>query len=136
MAKYIYPAVFTNDKDGGYSISFPDLESCYTDGDDLQDAYDMASDVLCLTLYKMEESNKAIPEPSNVKSLKVHSDSFISLISVDTLEYRKLYDSKAVKKTLTIPSWMNTMAENAGINFSATLQRALTEELDLEPPQL
>lgn len=131
MAKYIYPAVFTNDKDGGYSINFPDLESCYTDGDDLQDAYDMANDVLCLMLYQLEESKKTIPKPSNVKDIKVKNDSFVTLISVDTLEYRKLYDSKAVKKTLTIPSWMNTMAESAGINFSATLQRALIEDLHL-----
>ena len=131
MAKYIYPAVFIKDKDGGYSINFPDIEGCYTDGDDLQDAYDMASDVLCLMLYHLEESGEAIPKPTEIKVIETDNDSFVTLISADTLEYRKFYDNKAVKKTLTIPSWMNTMAEKEGINFSASLQRALTEDLHL-----
>ena len=54
---------------------------------------------------------------------------FVSLVTCDTLEYRKYYDNKAVKKTLTIPAWLNTMAEREGINFSAVLQSALKKEL-------
>ena len=131
MAKYIYPAVFTNEDDGGYSIYFPDIEGCYTNGDDLQDAHDMANDVLCLMLYQLEESGESIPKPTEIKNIETDNDSFVTLISADTIEYRKFYDNKAVKKTLTIPSWMNTMAEKAGINFSASLQRALSEDLHL-----
>ena len=130
MAKYIYPAVFA--KDGAvYTVSFPDLESCYTQGDDLQDAYDMASDVLCLTLYNLEESGTAIPAASNVNSVPHAPDEFVSIVACDTLEYRKLYDNRAVKKTLTIPAWLNTMSERAGLNFSAILQNALKQELKI-----
>ena len=130
MAKYIYPAVFA--KDGAvYTVRFPDLESCYTQGDDLQDAYDMASDVLCLTLYNLEESGTAIPAASNVNSVPHAPDEFVSIVACDTLEYRKLYDNRAVKKTLTIPAWLNTMSERAGINFSAVLQNALKKELKI-----
>lgn len=128
MAKYIYPAVFTNDGDC-VSVNFPDLESCYTQGDDLQDAYDMAEDVMCLTLYNLEESDKAAPKASDISAIKVGAGSFVSLVTCDTVEYRKFFDSKAVKKTLTIPSWLNTMAEREEINFSAVLQRALKAEL-------
>ena len=129
MAKYLYPAIFTPEKEGGYTVIFPDLKNCYTQGDDLQDAYEMAKDVLCLTLYHMEEEKINIPSASNPKDIKVPEDSIISLISADTLEYRRFYDKKAVKKTLTIPAWLDKMAERENINFSQVLQEALKEKL-------
>lgn len=130
MAKYIYPAVFA--KDGAfYTVEFPDLESCYTQGDSLQDAYEMAADVLCLTLYRLEEEGKEIPAPSEVSMVKTEGEAFVSLVACDTLEYRKYYDSRAVKKTLTIPAWLNALSERAGINFSAVLQAALKTELHI-----
>ncbi len=130
MAKYVYPAVFT--KEGGvYSVIFPDLESCYTQGDSVQDAFDMASDVLCLTLYELEENKKTIPAPSDPGKLKTQKSEFVALVSCDTLEYRRFFDNRAVKKTLTIPAWLNTMSEREGVNFSAILQRALKAELKI-----
>lgn len=129
--KYIYPAVFTKDGDF-YIVKFPDIEGCYTQGETLSEAVEMAEDALCLMLYDYEEEGKKIPEPSDIKKIKVSSnDDFVSLVSCDTLEYRKFYDNKAVKKTLTIPSWLNTMSEKDGINFSAVLQNALKKELHI-----
>lgn len=130
MAKYIYPAVFSKE-DELYSVTFPDLECCYTQGDSVQDAFDMAQDVLCLTLYGMEERKEAIPAPSDIGDVKAPAGGFVSLVSCDTVEYRKFYDNKAVKKTLTIPSWLNAMSEREGVNFSAVLQRALKAELHI-----
>lgn len=132
MSKYIYPAIFKEEENGMYSIIFPDLESCYTQGENLQDAYEMAEDVLCLTLYGLEEEGKDIPLPSNIKSFDCGKGDFVSLIMADTLEYRKLYNNKAVKKTLTIPAWLNTMAEKENVNFSACLQKAIKEYLNIE----
>lgn len=130
MAKYIYPAIFA--KDGSfYTVRFPDLESCYTQGEDLQDAYEMASDVLCLTLYDLEEENAMIPPASGTTEIKTEKDEFVSLVACDTLEYRKHFDNRAVKKTLSIPAWLNTMSEREGINFSAVLQTALKNELHI-----
>lgn len=131
MAKYIYPAIFTQENNNGYSVHFPDLESCYTQGDDLQDAMEMAQDILCLTLYNLEKDNKDIPAPSTPTEISVCENSFISLIIADTLEYRKFYDNKAVKKTLTIPNWLNELAIQNNINFSNVLQNALMEEMHL-----
>lgn len=129
--KYIYPAVFTKDGDF-YIVKFPDIEGCYTQGETLSEAVEMAEDALCLMLYDYEEEDKKIPEPSDIKKIKVSSnDDFVSLVSCDTLEYRKFYDNKAVKKTLTIPSWLNTMSEKEGINFSSVLQNALKKELHI-----
>lgn len=130
MAKYIYPAIFA--KEGNlYTVRFPDLDSCYTQGEDLQDACEMAADVLCLTLYNLEEEKAAIPPASEIRQLTPQMGEFTSLVSCDTLEYRKFYDNRAVKKTLTIPAWLNTMSEREGINFSAVLQAALKAELNL-----
>ena len=104
MAKYLFPAVFTKENNGQYSVNFPDIQQCYTCGDDLQDAFDMAQDVLCMRLYDMEESGETIPLPSAVQSVSVGDNEIVSLIGCDTIEYRRLNDNKAVKKTLTIPS--------------------------------
>lgn len=132
MAKYVFPAIFTQDADG-YSVRFPDLHNCFTSGEDLPDALDMASDVLCLTLYDMEQASKEIPQASPISDVQkaIDSGEFVSLISCDTVEYRKFYDNRAVKKTLSIPSWLNDMAERAGINFSGTLQEALKSRLGI-----
>lgn len=130
MSKYIYPAIFK--QDGKFlTVSFPDFESCYTQGDNIADAFDAAADILCLTLYNLENSDGKIPKPSDIKSIKTSKNEFASLVDCDTMEYRKFFDNKAVKKTLTIPSWLNTISEKQGINFSAVLQEALKEKLKL-----
>ena len=87
MAKYIYPAVFTPE-DGGYSINFPDFESCYTSADTLEEGLHMANDVLCLTIYDMEESGQSVPRPSKITDVKTNGDEFTTLIECDTLAYQ------------------------------------------------
>ena len=131
MAKYIYPAVFEKEDDQ-YSISFPDLPNCFTQGEDLQDALEMAQDALCLVLYHMEKDGKEIPAATDIKKIEVSDNAFVTLIDCDTFEYEKFYKSKAVKKTLTIPEWLNDMAVKENINFSNVLQNALMEQLNVK----
>lgn len=132
MARYVYPAIFTQEEDG-YAIRFPDLKNCFTDADNLNEAMQMASDVLCLTLYGLEQNEEPIPPASDMRDVDCKTDSgeFVTLIACDTVEYRRFFDNRAVKKTLTIPSWLNDMAERAGINFSGTLQEALMRKLNV-----
>ena len=127
--RYVYPAIFTPE-DGAYSVFFPDLEIA-TSGETLVEAMDMAQDALCLTIYDLEERKEAIPAACAITGISCTPGSFTSLIECDTMEYRRYYDSKAVKKTLSIPAWLNTMAEKEDINFSAVLQKALKNELNL-----
>ena len=129
--KYAYPAIFTKEKTG-YSVVFPDIEGCSTCGDTLPDAMEMAEDALSLMLYDYEEEGDDIPEPSDIHSIHAEEGAIVSLVRCDTIEYRKLYDGRAVKKTLTIPNWMNTMAERAGVNFSTVLQNALKQQLNIQ----
>jgi len=130
--KYVYPAIFTPE-DSGISVRFPDIHNCFTSGEDLADAMEMAEDVLCMMLYDLEEAGKETPAASSVAEAQalVEEGEYVSLIACDTIEYRKFHDNRAVKKTLSIPSWLNDMAERAGVNFSGTLQEALKRQLNI-----
>lgn len=127
--KYVYPAVFQKE-DCGYSVVFPDLDIA-TSGETLIEAMDMARDALCLMLYDIEENQGTIPQATDIAKVDCKENEFISLIECDTLEYRKFFNKRAVKKTLSIPAWLNSMAEREEINFSSVLQKALREELNI-----
>ena len=130
MAKYIYPAVFTPEENG-YFIIFPDFDSCYTQGNDIADGIHMAEDVLSLMLTHLEDKHQEIPKPSAINDLKTESDAFATYILCDTTIYRRLMNKTAVKKTLSIPSWLNDSAVAAGLNFSQVLQDALKQQLNI-----
>ena len=130
--KYTYTAVFTPEENGLYSVKFPDLQGWYTSGDDMADAIHMAQDVLNLTLYDLEQDKKPIPKASKPKDIKITGEQFTSVIAVDTETYRRFYENKSIKKTLTIPMWLNERAERANINFSGILQEALKAHLHIQ----
>ncbi len=125
--KYVYPAVFTPEENGQFTVNFPDLESCYTCGDDLVDALYMAEDVLAMTLVSYENNSTPIPTPS--KKLSLEDGEFQNFIVCDTDSYRKKNMNRAIKKTLTIPEWLNEKVLAQGINFSQVLQEALLEKV-------
>lgn len=131
MSKYAYPAVFTLEEDGTYSIIFPDLEGCYTCGDSLEDGIEMAEDALALTLYGYEKEGREIPRASVPTAITVSENEFVNFIACDTMAYRKMYNNKAVKKTLTIPEWLNEAATSMGLNFSQVLQEALISKIQM-----
>ncbi|MBO4496789.1 MAG: type II toxin-antitoxin system HicB family antitoxin [Lachnospiraceae bacterium] len=128
--KYIYPAVFSPE-DPGYSVEFPDLPGCCTCGDSLEESLSMAKDALSLFLVELEDEKQDIPEPSSIKSLSLEGNRFASLINVDTTIYRQTLSNVAVKKTLSIPQWLNQAAIANGINFSQVLQDALKQKLNM-----
>lgn len=126
--KYVYPAIFEFENEK-YYVSVPDLSGCHTVGDNLQDAIEMARDAIEMWLCIAEDRKEDIPQPTlDLKTEK----GFVSMIDADTTLYRKMTDNKAVKKTLSIPSWLNAQAELAGVNFSAILQEALIEKLNIQ----
>lgn len=130
MPKYVYPAIFhPNADDGSITVKVPDLPGCITEGKDLADAIFMAGDAMSMWLWVQEDYNVQIPAPTQPP--EVTSPEFVNYVYADTDEYRRKHDSRAVKKTLSIPSWLNTQAERAGVNFSQVLQEALKERLHL-----
>ena len=131
MAKYVYPAVFTPEEEGRYSVFFPDLEGCYTCGDNLQDAMFMANDVLAFVLYDYESEGREIPKPSRAENIERSTEEFVNYVACDTIEYARMHDNKAIKKTLTIPQWLNDAALRKNINFSQVLQEALMQKINM-----
>ena len=129
--KYVYPALFHTEDDGIFFISFPDLDGCFTQGRSIAEGMDMAADALDLVLWHMEEGRMPIPEPSPLQKLNVEHGDFLTLIGADTLAYRKQHDTKAVRKNLSIPRWLDTLATERNINFSNILQNALMRELGI-----
>lgn len=133
----MYPACFYKEKEGGYSVIFPVL-GIATCGDNLNEAMNMAVDCLAGYLYELKISKAPIPEPPALESIDVNSEydeyesAFVNMVTVDVEEYAKKHFEKSVKKTLTIPSWLNDLAVENGINFSQVLQMALKEQLHIQ----
>lgn len=127
--KYVYPAVFEEAEEGGYIVTVPDVPCTFTQGDDMADAIFMAEDVLAMMLADYEDSKKTVPPASDIKEMEKTSNGVVSYVMADTDEWRKSVDNRAIKKTLSIPSWLNKKAEKASINFSQTLQEALCQKL-------
>jgi len=131
MDKYIFPAVFESDGKGGYTVTFPDLPGCITEGDTLEEALYMAKEALELFIYNLEEDNEPIPEPTPPEKIKVPEGAFVTLIEAYMPPVRDEMANKSVKKTVTLPRWLNEAAEKANINFSQVLQYALKERLNI-----
>ena len=124
----VFPAIFTFDGKC-YNVDFIDLKGCSTFGNSIQNAYEMAQDAMGLFLDDLIN----FPKPTlNLEKIHLDKNQFISFVSIDMEEYRKKFNNKAVKKTLTIPAWLNNLAEKNGINFSQILQEALKEKLDID----
>lgn len=134
-----YPACFFKEE-SGYSVIFPDLNWLATCGDTMEEALNMAIDCLAGYLYELQRENEAFPAPSGIneidmtlitKELGINTDeAFINMITVDVSEYAKTHFEKSVKKTLTIPAWLNKAALERNINFSQVLQEALLQKIN------
>lgn len=121
---FVYPAIF-HKEDDSYWVEFPDLEGCHTYGSSINETMEAAQEALAAYLLTLLEQEKVIAVPSDISAIHV-DDGFSSLVSCDINQYK---DTKAVKKTLTIPSWLNDRAVSMGINFSQVLQEALLSKI-------
>lgn len=120
-----YPAIFTQGEKY-ITVTFPDVPAAITQGENLQEAYDMAIEALGLVL----EDYNTYPEASDVAELqKENPNSTIVLVSIDMLAYKKKYQSNKVRKNVTIPQWLNDLAESQHVNFSQVLTEALELKL-------
>ncbi len=130
--KYVYPACFYPEENGQYSVIFPDLGDIATYGNDLEDAISMASDLLCTWVLECKKDKEALPNPSDIRKMRPDVDGAFANLIVADIEAYMAKNNRAVKKTLTIPVWLNDIAEKEGVNFSQVLQNALKEKLNVE----
>ena len=126
--KYVYPAILYEDE-GKVGVTVPDLPGCHTFGNDRAEALFMAKDAIEMWLWDAENKQEKIPGAS--ESLSLEPGEILTLVAADTDEYRQANETRAVKKTLSIPSWLNYQAEKANAPFSQILQQGLKEYLHI-----
>lgn len=128
--KYTYSAVFEPIEDGsGFYARVPDLPSCITTGRSLEDAIEQITDAASVWLVTAEDEDLPISAPTAQAALPHDAGSIYSLIQVDTLSYRSLTDTRAVRKNVSLPAWLANMADKRGINCSQVLQEGLRARL-------
>ena len=132
MSKISYPAIF-HEEDNSYWVEFPDLEGCFSSGETIEEAFENAKEALGLYLDRDDDTyNRIINKPSSIKDVCLRNpSSVVMFVEYDSLEYAKKYKTKAVKKTLSIPEWLNDLAIKENVNFSSVLQEALVKKLHI-----
>ena len=126
----VYPVIFHKSIEGGYVVVFPDFDYGATEGKTLEEAIEMAEDAIAMMLAHYEDHRQQIPKPSDISKIKI-KNGFVNYVIADTDAWRKQFSEKAIKKTVTIPAWLNYKAEEAGVNFSQELQNALKQRLQI-----
>lgn len=130
MDKLYYPATMHPEDDGGYSVWLSDISGCCSQGNTIAEAVENIKEGFGLYCEEAEEGNFILPVPSAPDQVPLESGEFVVLVEFSPGEYLKARSTKAVKKTLSIPAWLNSMAEAQQLNFSAVLQSALVERLN------
>ena len=131
MDKLYYPATIHPEDDGRYSIWLSDISGCCSQGATLAEAVENIKDGLGLYYEEAEEGNLVLPVPSAPDKVPLEPGEFVVIVEFSPSEYLKTGSTKTVQKTLSIPAWLNNMAEARQINFSAVLQSALVERLNM-----
>ena len=121
--EYVYPAIFHRNEDGSYTIIYPDLPGCISEGKNLVNAMYMAQSALTQWIGYLADKKHEIPDASPVKKIKTSKGDFVNLIRAE------VKDAKAVKRTVSIPKWMDEKVAQSGLSLSRVLQDALQERL-------
>jgi predicted RNase H-like HicB family nuclease len=133
--KLVYPAVFYPGESGAFAVEFPDLPGCVSGGQDISEAIEMAQDAACGWIVNEVERGKPIPRPSAHGDIHPDPDEpggFVNLIVLDMDAFAAKYGKRAVRKNLTIPAYLATAADKRNINYSAVIQSALMQILELK----
>ena len=129
--KYIYTATFIPNENGTkYYCRVPDLPGCITTGDSLEDAIEMITDAASGWLVVAEDEGNDIQTATPQHELNIPEKTICSIIRIDTFAYRAATDTKAVRKNVSLPAWMATLAEKRGVNCSQVLQDGLMQLLN------
>lgn len=123
LQEYVYPAVFHTNDDGTYTIIFPDLPGCISEGKSLGNAMKMAEAALAQWIEYLKDNKEEIPASSNLQSVELNDNEFVNFIRAD------IKDNRAVKRTISLPRWMDEQAAEAGLSLSKILQEALSKRL-------
>jgi predicted RNase H-like HicB family nuclease len=121
--EYVYPAIFHKNDDGSYTIMYPDLSGCISEGKNLANAMYMAQSALTQWIDYLADHKQKIPKASEPGDISVEPGELVNLIRAE------VKDGRAVKRTVSIPKWMDEKVAQSGLSLSRILQEALTERL-------
>ena len=121
--EYVYPAIFHKNEDESYTIIYPDLPGCISEGKNLGNAMYMAQSALAQWIRYLADKKQEIPQASSVEDVKTSNGEFVNLICAE------VQDGRAVKRTVSIPKWMDDKVVQSGLSLSRVLQDALSERL-------
>jgi len=121
---YIYPAIFSSNENGSYTITYPDLPGCISEGKNLSNAIDMAQEALSQWLEYLVSEKQVIPSASEIKDIEVSKKEFANLIRIN------LRDERAVKRTVSLPRWMDEKVSEEGWSLSRVLQDAIAQKVN------
>lgn len=123
-----YPAIFTLEYNK-YWVEFIDLKGCFSEGNSLPEAMENSKEAMGLFLEDLDIFPNCT---TDIKKFKLNDNQMISFVSIDLAEHKRKYENKSIKKTLSIPAWLNTLAEKENVNFSQILQNALKDYLNID----
>lgn len=123
MKEYVYPALFHANDDGSYTITFPDLPGCISERKSIANAMYMAQSALTQWVEYMADKNLSLPAASAISDISTTQNEFVNLIRVE------IKDTRAVRRTVSIPKWMDDLVSESGLSLSRVLQDALRERL-------
>lgn len=121
--QYVYPAIFHANDDGSYTITYPDLPGCISEGKSLENAIYMAQAALTEWIEYLHDRKLDLPHASRLKAIPINEPEFINLVRAD------IKDDRAVRRTVSLPKWMDDEVVSAGLSLSRVLQEALTQKL-------
>lgn len=124
--KLLYPAIFTpfGDREG-YTVEFPDLPGCVTEGDSLLEAIEMGTDAACGWILGEIEDGNTFPSASTANTIKADDDCLVNTLVLDISAYSERYSDKAIRRNITIPAWMDTFAQKNHLSLSKVLQDSI-----------
>ena len=122
---YVYPVVFSKESDGSYCVFAPDLPGCVTEARDYAEGIEKIRSGICGMLYVMERDKMQIPEASEPTEIEREEGDFVSLVDADLFEYKRRIGTRAVRRTISVPEYLDDMASRAGVSLSQGTQDAL-----------
>ena len=121
--EYVYPAIFDPNEDGSFTITYPDLPGCISEGKSLANAMYMAQIALTEWIEYLTDKKHVLPIPTDIKRLEISGNEFVNLVRAD------VKDRHAVRRTVSIPKWMDDSASQMRLSLSRVLQEALRERI-------
>lgn len=129
---YVYPVIFSPEESGGYCVYAPDLSGCVTEACNYEDGIKKIREGICGMIYIMRRDKMEIPAPSDPHSVDCDAGDVVALVDADIEAYTRRIGNKAVRRTISIPEWMDDLATNAGVSLSQVTQDALRNILNVQ----